>query len=256
MDKKAKKRGIIDIYGLELLRNWKFWAIFVGVLIFVFTLPYAIVNIYISKSTDYSSTGPIGDTIGGITAPIVNLISALLVFLAFRAQIQANEIVRKQLRSERKRRDEDINDAILRRRYDIMTKELNNLYYTDNLNRLHTGIESIQPGLIQLANFFHDESSLESQKYIKELNDIITMLKAIHSDLYNKKVSVEERLFTVTEFLRVLGKIVDEYSLALDSIRNQAVCKDCKKKHSIPKKLHENFQSLVKEIETKIKEEG
>jgi hypothetical protein len=37
-------------------------------------------------------TGPIGDTIGGITAPFLNLIASLLVFATLRAQIQANDL--------------------------------------------------------------------------------------------------------------------------------------------------------------------
>lgn len=34
---------------------------------------------------DFSKTGEIGDTVGGITAPIVNLMGAVLVYFAFTA---------------------------------------------------------------------------------------------------------------------------------------------------------------------------
>lgn len=39
---------------------------------------------------DFTETGNIGDTIGGITAPFVNLLAAYLVYKSFTAQIRAN----------------------------------------------------------------------------------------------------------------------------------------------------------------------
>lgn len=39
---------------------------------------------------DFEGTGQIGDTIGGITAPFVNLLAAFLVYKSFTAQIKAN----------------------------------------------------------------------------------------------------------------------------------------------------------------------
>ncbi|MEZ5030291.1 MAG: hypothetical protein R2787_02735 [Saprospiraceae bacterium] len=43
----------------------------------------------------------IGDTIGGTTAPIINLVGAILVFLAFIAQVEANRSINEQFRQER-----------------------------------------------------------------------------------------------------------------------------------------------------------
>lgn len=40
---------------------------------------------------DFSKTGAIGDTLGGITAPFINGLAAILVYVAFRSQIKANE---------------------------------------------------------------------------------------------------------------------------------------------------------------------
>jgi hypothetical protein len=45
---------------------------------------------------DFKLTGPIGDTIGGITAPIIGLVSAILVYLSFSAQIEANKITQNE----------------------------------------------------------------------------------------------------------------------------------------------------------------
>jgi len=48
--------------------------------LYIITRP-AILNVF-----DFSNTGSIGDTIGGITAPIINLIGALLVYITFKEQ--------------------------------------------------------------------------------------------------------------------------------------------------------------------------
>lgn len=45
---------------------------------------------------DLTATGQIGDTIGGITAPIIGLVSAVLIYLSFTAQIRANEIIQEE----------------------------------------------------------------------------------------------------------------------------------------------------------------
>ena len=45
---------------------------------------------------DFSSTGEIGDTIGGITAPFISVFAAILIFNAFKAQIKANELFKNQ----------------------------------------------------------------------------------------------------------------------------------------------------------------
>ncbi|WP_425659147.1 hypothetical protein [Tenacibaculum ascidiaceicola] len=40
-----------------------------------------------------AETGAIGDTIGGITAPFVNLLAAFLVWISFREQVEANKLL-------------------------------------------------------------------------------------------------------------------------------------------------------------------
>ena len=48
------------------------------------------------------TTSPIGDTIGGITSPIVGLIGSVLVYYALKEQITANKIILNQLENQKK----------------------------------------------------------------------------------------------------------------------------------------------------------
>lgn len=50
---------------------------------------------------DFTQTGQIGDTIGGIMGPIVAMVAAYLTFIAFWVQKQANEAQRQDIKMER-----------------------------------------------------------------------------------------------------------------------------------------------------------
>lgn len=41
---------------------------------------------------DLTNTGPIGDTIGGLTAPVIGLAGGILVYISFQAQLKANQM--------------------------------------------------------------------------------------------------------------------------------------------------------------------
>lgn len=73
----------------------------IGALLLIFSALYLFTRPAFFTSWDFSNTGQIGDTIGGITAPIINLIGALLVYVSFQAQIEANRIQAKALSDEK-----------------------------------------------------------------------------------------------------------------------------------------------------------
>lgn len=70
---------------------------------------------------DASETGPIGDTIGGITAPIIGFMSAILIYISFREQIRANELL-ASFRKEDVLRN-DLNDFLrkIEAKFDVLT---------------------------------------------------------------------------------------------------------------------------------------
>ncbi|MBI5324708.1 MAG: hypothetical protein HZB41_05465 [Ignavibacteriae bacterium] len=52
--------------------------------------PIIFSKLSLTTLTDLTKTGQIGDTIGGITAPLIGLIAALLIYLSFKEQYKAN----------------------------------------------------------------------------------------------------------------------------------------------------------------------
>lgn len=61
----------------------------------ILIIPPLLTNISIFHWFDYSSSGQIGDTIGGITAPFINGLAALLVFITFKEQVKANKLIQE-----------------------------------------------------------------------------------------------------------------------------------------------------------------
>jgi len=86
-------KKIRELYQ-QLLKGEKpdfvLWAFpFIGLLILCL-LPFLLTRNGLS-CFDYRATGQIGDTIGGIAGPVIALIAAMLTFLAFWIQVQANK---------------------------------------------------------------------------------------------------------------------------------------------------------------------
>jgi len=78
-------------------------AILIIGIILIFISLYIFTRPAIFSAWDFSSTGQIGDTIGGITGPVINLIGAFLVYISFQAQIKANKIQSDALAEEKLR---------------------------------------------------------------------------------------------------------------------------------------------------------
>ena len=69
------------------------------IIIFSFVAPILFVQESI-WGIDFTETGPIGDTIGGIMNPFIALVGVLLTFLAFYIQYRANKLQRELFRFE------------------------------------------------------------------------------------------------------------------------------------------------------------
>ncbi len=66
-------------------------------LLLTFVGPFVLTRPALWEWCDFSGKGEIGDTIGGITAPFVNLLGAILVFYSFKEQIKANGYLQKDI---------------------------------------------------------------------------------------------------------------------------------------------------------------
>lgn len=76
--------------------NTKHYLFSIGFILFLFSSVYIFTRPAFWTGYDLTGTGQIGDTIGGITAPAINILGAILVFISFLAQNKANKILSEQ----------------------------------------------------------------------------------------------------------------------------------------------------------------
>ena len=109
-----------EIYKRSFFSRHSNWIMFSAFLTTIIS-PYFITGFSVYELTNWpflktlgfgEKTAWIGDTIGGITAPIVNIFAALLVFIAFKEQVRTNDIQFKAIRDDRKDRlkESKVND--------------------------------------------------------------------------------------------------------------------------------------------------
>lgn len=123
------KKFLLEIYTNKSLQVKV--ILLAGIILVIFA-PYLFTLKWGWREFD-SQTSAVGDTIGGITAPIVNLISAILVYYAFTAQIEANRLLSDQIEKEQKRQELNENREYFFKIHDAIKEEIN-LYNTKEIN--------------------------------------------------------------------------------------------------------------------------
>lgn len=175
-------------------------SIFLIVGIVLIFLPlYVFTKSAIFNGWDFSQTGQIGDTIGGITAPVINLLGAFLVYIAFQEQLRANSIQVEALQEEKERNTYDriFNNYISL--YESLKSHLENLefivqkiphYRSDGLltsegHIVYRGLNAINEFVIRIENSENHRLEnyqvygmlLSFQFLLKSLSELTTMVK-------------------------------------------------------------------------------
>jgi hypothetical protein len=83
--------------------------------------------IVVGASQNASTRGLTGDFLGGVASPFIGLVSAILVYLSFQQQIQANKIQMEALKQESKRNN-------IRSTLNILRSEISGLILEDTVN--------------------------------------------------------------------------------------------------------------------------
>lgn len=104
--------------------------VFIATLIAPWLLTRGLTNI------DFTNTGQIGDTIGGLTAPFLNLLSVTLLYLTLKEQMKFNKDQSKDSS------EKGTVDALMRM-HSILKRDISGFSYLDNNNKELKGYESI-----------------------------------------------------------------------------------------------------------------
>ena len=114
---------------------------------------------------DFTKTGDIGSTIGGITAPFIGLLSALLVFLSFRAQINANRYQLEAIQTERENRETENEITFLYHRLEEIKENGITQQFRDTLPQTNGLLDNlISTGYTIIKNTTEEPNQVENKK--------------------------------------------------------------------------------------------
>ena len=212
----------------------------------------------------FDNTGQIGDTIGGITAPIVNLMGAVLVYFALFAQVEANRIIQRQIDEQKIDDSERKNFSSLIEIYKSIKEDLDDFTFT--ADETTGSIDDIFLGKIPrnfitykgreaIEEFFKDVTRLicsdstkidtsKNPKYRSFINSL-TILELLTKKIDSKSIAQidKETLGALIEYLfnsRIAAFIGDE----------KAKCRRCGIEHE---KVPTEMSSVLEKIKVNLK---
>lgn len=191
--------------------------------IFLFTLPSFIPHFNISN------TGSIGDTIGGITAPIIGIFSAILLFLALTKQVESNK-------EQRFKNESDIFFLLINQ----VENEISNFYSKYSIKRGYGlndktefirsyGVEGLDDFTYRLLHNPISGNEISFSNYF-EANQIMMILTSykitklnIDNSLLDNKI---KNILSLKLHNIYMYRLKEPLSLILEAVKKKPVLKD------------------------------
>lgn len=222
----------------------------IGVILLIFS-PYILTRSLGFISFD--QTGQIGDTIGGITSPIANLIGAILVYYAFLVQLDANKLIFEQISDEKKEQKINQNRNYIFEIFKLLKEEIYSFSITkqkqignyDNKQYVmveYKGLEAID---MMLSRLMHEHGNFNQEDHkLKEFLHIIDLFKRFLKSLNETEINQIDKKFFLESVEYMYSS---KFKSSLETLTKP--CEKCGEFHSgDPKKLVE----LNDEIESSI----
>lgn len=236
------------------------WIILIlFVVSFVFSFPLLIMHTSIanylpidSKLFNYSNYGTTGDAIGGMTAPLVNLIGAFLVFLALRAQIKANEIVQGQIDENAKEKALENYNKELNRLFEYFEKNISSIEFVNDGGTLYKGTKAVTQILDETLLLNHVNLKIFPIPEYASVFSSLRLCEMLIDKIRISKATIEEREYInelVSHCFYTYYFIAQESSIGKYKKYNRK-CLDCGKLHDLP----DDHIKLVKKIEAALTE--
>lgn len=235
------------------------WLLLVGVII-ILIMPFLLTGHFFHERFNFSETGQIGDTIGGITAPFLNLIGAFLVFYALQAQVKANEIFQDQIDKDNETKECENEAQNLNQLYSYLTDNINSFHFTTlpteqlrNTSDIETktefsGGDAFYHLFSQIRCHYHgSQEDLHKNQSVSELLSILKIMDLLLDNLKTTKSKNKEILVTLIRHLfdyKIVTRIRKDNEEELQVI----FCEDCQCNHGLPDEL----RTLIVQIRHKL----
>ncbi|WKL47937.1 hypothetical protein Q1W71_23685 [Flavobacterium pectinovorum] len=215
------------------------------------------VGLFDFSSTEYSN---IGSTIGGITAPFASILGSILVYLALKAQIDANTLIQKQLK---KQEESDVESKVLnylKKQLDIINYDLNGLHYTykpqkSNEGQIYqetglTGSDVIRKYLVSLkvSNRDCDNALFKEHYQIESIKQLLILIDNFVKLANTEKISEKDKHYLLFEIkYQYVTKIKNHFDTLKDHKSSNLVerCAKCNQYHNgIPDEFYDLISSI------------
>ena len=235
------------------------WLLLIGGLV-ILIMPFLLTLPYFNERFNLSTTGQIGDTIGGVTAPFLNLIGAFLVFYALQAQVKANELIQEQIDKDNETKECENEGQNLNQLFSYLTESINSFHFTTlpieslrNTEHLQTttnfiGGEAFYSLFSQIKCHYHGtQEELHGTQSVSELLSILKVMDLLLDKLKTSKSNNKEILATLIKHLfeyKIVTRIKNENEEEL----KVEFCLSCKCNHGLPDEL----RNLIVQIRSKL----
>lgn len=235
------------------------WFLLAGILV-ILIMPFLFTGHSFNERFDFTGTGQIGDTIGGITAPFLNLIGAFLVFYALQAQVTANELIQSQIDKDNETKELDneaqnlnqiysyLIDSINSFRFRTLPKEFLKKVNEDDFKNEYSGGEAFYQLFSQINCHYHGTpSQLRSHQPVSELISILKIMDLLLDELQTTKSKNKEILLTLINHLfnyKIITRVRED---SVDELQVE-YCDVCECNHGLPDEL----RNLIGEIRAKL----
>ncbi|SEO20431.1 hypothetical protein SAMN05444671_0697 [Flavobacterium sp. CF108] len=175
-------------------------AVLISGALLVLVFPYLMTRKF--GLIDFSETGNIGDTIGGITSPIVGFVGAILVYYALLEQIKANKIIQDQLNDQKNddRQKKIVN--YLNGKLEVVRADINDFEFIEV--GTFTKSEKIYKGGDGLSKFLelykkekteNEEELLEDVYHLEKFRLLLEYIDDFVSDVVADKVNADDKKY-------------------------------------------------------------
>lgn len=220
----------------KILNNAK-WILGIGCVV-ILVIPLLLTQPFFCGLFNFSATGQIGDTIGGTTAPFLNLIGAVLIFYALKAQVKTTELIQDQIDKDNTDKECENETANLNQLYGYLDQSISNFKFIENINPQTsvTGGDAFYKLFSEIRCYHGTQEEFLQNQSVSELYSILTIMEHLLDKLKNSKSKNSDILKTLIRHqfdYKIVTRIRDEEIEPL----KYSFCPDCNCNHGLPEDL-------------------
>ena len=205
----------------------------------------------------FGNTGEIGDTIGGVTAPITGLVGSLLVFFALKAQINANDLIFKQFEHQKKEENYRKLNLYITNQIEFIRQDINDIHYTSTRTQGDKKEKINEKGTTAISQTLYICSKMNQNHFDRDIfieipnltliqillertKSLLEKIQSYELNFEDEKHLVEALKYTYLAKLKPFLAKFEHERMSLSK-----PCQNCNKKHNgIPERIYEVYDKL------------